>query len=132
MASAAIRGDSITLSIHGDLIAEARDVSLSFDVGEIDVTSMDSNRWGEFLVGRVGWTVTGSGLYIISDVARQVMLEQVTAAVPALFTIILTVSTQTFTGTAVVTAFSLSANYDGAVESSFTLKGSGTLTISPC
>jgi predicted secreted protein len=130
MASAAIRGDTITLSIGGDLIGESRDFSLAFDVGDIDITSRDSSRTAEFLVGRYGWTISGNALYITSDVAKKVMLNQITAASPTTFTIILTIGSQTFTGSAVVTSFTINAPYESAADYSFTLKGSGALTIS--
>jgi predicted secreted protein len=128
--SSAIRGNTVTLSIGGDTIAESRDFSLSFDVSDIDVSSRDSNRWGEFLVGNVGWTISGGALYIASDVAKKIMLAQVSAASPTTFTAIVTIGSQTFTGSAVVTSLEISAPYEGAVEYSFSLKGSGALTIS--
>lgn len=128
--SSAIRGDTITLAMGGDLIAESRDFSLAFDVGDIDVTSRDSDRTAEFLVGRYGWTITGNALYITADVAKKVMLEQITAASPTAFTVIMTIGSQTFTGSAVVTSFTINAAYEGAAEYSFTLKGSGALAIS--
>lgn len=128
--SSAIRGDTVTLTIGGDVIAESRDFSLSFDVGDIDVTSRDSSRTAEFLVGRYGWTISGNALYIAADVAKKVMLNQITAASPSAFGVIMTIGSQTFTGKAVVTSFEISAPYEGAAEYSFSLKGSGALTVS--
>jgi predicted secreted protein len=130
MASSAIRGISVSLSIGGDIVGEARESTLAFDVADIDVTSRDTNRFGEFLIGNVGWTITGSGMYLIADVARKVMMAQAIAASPTVFTVILTIDTQTFTGSALCTSLSISGSYEGVVEYSYTLKGSGALTLS--
>jgi len=130
MASSAIRGISVSLSVGGDIVGEARESTLSFDIADLDVSSRDSNRWGEFLIGNVGWTITGSGMYLLADVARKIMMTQATAATPALFTVILTIDTQTFTGSGVVTSMAVSAAYEGVVEYSYTIKGSGALTLS--
>jgi predicted secreted protein len=116
MASSAIRGISVSLSIGGDIVGEARESTLAFDVADIDVTSRDTNRFGEFLIGNVGWTITGSGMYLIADVARKVMMAQAIAASPTVFTVILTIDTQTFTGSALCTSLSISGSYEGVVE----------------
>jgi len=130
MASSAIRGISVSLSVGGDIVGEARESTLTFDVADLDVSSRDSSRWGEFLIGNVGWTITGSGMYLLADVARKVMMAQAIAASPAVFTVILTIDTQTFTGSALCTSLAVSASYEGVVEYSYTLKGSGALTLS--
>jgi len=118
------------LTIGGDVIAESRDFSIAFDVADIDVTSRDSNRWGEFLIGNVGWTINGNALYIAADVAKKVMLTQITAASPSLYTAIITIGSQTFTGSAYITSLEITAAHAGVVEYSFTMKGSGALAIS--
>ena len=128
--SSAIRGDTLTLTIGGDVIAESRDFSLAFDTGTLDTTSRDSDRTAEFIVGRYNWTITGNALYITADVAKKVMLDQITAASPTAFAVIVTIGSQTFTGSGVITSFEISAPYDGVVEYSFTIQGSGALTVS--
>ncbi len=130
MSSSAIRGISVSLSVGGDIVGEARENTLTVNVADLDVSSRDSDRWGEFLIGNVDWTISGSGLYLLADVARKVMMAQATAASPTLFTVILTIDSQTFTGSGVVTSMSVSAAYEGVVEYSYTIKGSGALTLS--
>ena len=130
MSSSAIRGDAVTLSIGGDLIAESRDFAIAFDIAEIDVFSRDSSRWSESLPGRRGWTITGSGLYIAADVAKKVLVDYYTDLAPTNVSVVLTIGSQTFTGSAVLTSLEVSAGHEGAVEYSFTLKGTGELTVS--
>ncbi len=128
--SSAIRGDAVTLTMGGDLIGESKEFSIALDVAEIDVSSRDSSRWSESLVGRRSWTITGSGLYIAADVAKKIMVDHYTDLAPTNITVILTIGSQTFTGTALLSSLQISASHEGAVEYSFTLKGTGALTIS--
>lgn len=132
MASSAVRGQSMTISIDGESLGESRDFSLTMDQGEIPIGSRDSSRWGEFLSGTRGWTITFDHLYITSDVAKKNILEHYdsTSATPPDLDIIITVSSQTFTGSGNLTSYTLNFPYEGAVEASGTIKGSSTLTIS--
>ena len=130
MSSSAIRGDSISLTIGGDVIAESRDFSIAFDVSEYDVTSRDSGRWTESLSGRGSWTISGNALYIDADLAKKYMLAQIIDTTPTNVECIMTIGSQTFTGDAMVTSLSVSAPYAGGAEYSFTLKGTGTLDLS--
>lgn len=130
MASTAVEGRLSILTIEGDPLGESRDFSLALDQAEIDVTSRDSARWGEFLPGRRGWTVSFSHLYITGDPAKKTVLAHYEDASPASLTVLVTQGTQTFTGEAIMTSFTLNAPYEGAVEASGTLHGTSTLTIS--
>ncbi len=130
MASSAVTGQAMTLTLEGDALAESRDFSLALNQAEIDVTSRDSSRWGEFLPGRREWTITFDHLYITSDVAKKVILAHYEDGSPAALTALITVGSQTFTGETIMTSFTLSLPYEGAVTASGTLKGTSTLTIS--
>lgn len=130
MASSAVRGSSMTLTLEQDPLGESRDFSLAMDQGEIPVTSRDSSRWGEFLSGTRGWTITFDHLYITSDPAKKCILAHYEDGSPATLTVLITVASQTFTGEANLTSYTMNFPYEGAVEASGTLKGTGALTIS--
>ena len=131
MTTAAVTGKNMTLSVEGDLMAEAQSFALHFAQSMIDVTSKDSNNWGDFLSGRKEWTVDFSGLYIYNDVAKKCLQDHFITGTPATLTLIITMpDSATFTGEAVLE----SMDYEGPVEEVLTisgsLKGQGTLTAS--
>ncbi len=130
MSSSAVEGRSCTLTLEGDALAESRDFSLQMDQADYDKTSRDSARWGEYGVARRDWSVSGGGLYIASDVARKCLVNHWSSASPAAITVVVTIGSQTFTGEAIITSLSVDLPYEDAVGWSFSLKGTGALTIS--
>lgn len=130
MSSSAAEGRACTLTLEGDALAESRDFSLSMTQADYDKTSRDSNRVGEYGVARRDWSVTGAGLYIASDVAKKCLVNHWSSASPAAITVLITIGSQTFTGEAIVTDLSVDMPYEDAVGWSFTLKGTGALTVS--
>jgi len=131
MTTAAVTGKNMTLSVEGDLMAEAQSFALHFAQSLIDVTSKDSDSWGDFLGGRKEWTVDFSGLYIYNDVAKRAIQAHFITGTPATLTLIITMPDgQTFTGEAVME----SMDYEGPAEEALTLsgslKGQGVLTPS--
>jgi len=120
----------MTLTLEGDPLGESRDFSIVLDQGEIDVTSRDSSRWGEYLSGRRGFTVNFDHLYINADPAKKVLLAHYEDGSPEQITVLVTIGTQTFTGEANLTSFTINGPYEGAVEASGTLHGTAALTIS--
>jgi predicted secreted protein len=131
MTTNAVTGKNMTLSVEGDLMAEATSFSLHFSQAQIDVTSKDSNLWGDFLGGRKEWTVDFSGMYIYNDVAKKCIQAHFIDGTPATLTLIITMPDgATFTGEAVME----SMDYEGPAEEALTisgsLKGQGALTAS--
>jgi predicted secreted protein len=121
----------MTLSVEGDLMAEATSFALHFSQAQIDVTSKDSNLWGDFLGGRKEWTVDFSGMYIYNDVAKKCIQAHFIDGSPATLTLIITMpDSATYTGEAVL----VSMDYEGPAEEALTisgsLKGQGALTAS--
>jgi predicted secreted protein len=130
MTSSAVEGRACTLTLEGDALAESRDFSLQMDQADYDKTSRDSARVGEYGVARRDWSVSGGGLYIASDVAKKCLINHWSAGSPAAITVLITIGTQTFTGEALVTSLSVDLPYEDAVGWSFSLKGTGALTVS--
>jgi predicted secreted protein len=131
MASSAVKGSLMTLSIEGDALAECRSLVLHFSQASIDVTSRDNNTWEDFIAGRRGWTVDFEGMYIYTDVGYKVLQNHFTDQSPAALTLIITMpDAKTFTGEAILESMDLNAPYDDVLSISGTLKGQGTLTES--
>lgn len=131
MASSAVRGANVTVSLEGDALAECRNLTLHFTQQTIDVTSRDNNAWEDFIVGRRGWTVDFEGMYIYSDVAYKCLQNHYTDLSPTAITVVITMpDAKTFTGEAILESMDLNAPYDDVASISGTLKGQGTLTES--
>lgn len=137
MATAAVTGKNMTLSLEGDLLGEAQSFTLHFAQAAIDVTSKDSDNWGDFLAGRKEWSIDFSGLYLYNDYAQRALKNHflansaLTPILLASLTCIITMPDgQTFSGEAVLE----SMDYEGPAEEALTysgsLKGRGTLTAS--
>jgi len=131
MTTAAVTGKNMSLSIEGDLMAEAQSFALHFAQSSIDVTSKDSDNWGDFLQGRKEWSIDFSGLYIYNDVAKKCLQDHFILGTPASLTVIITMPDgATFSGEAVLE----SMDYEGPTEEALTisgsLKGRATLTAS--
>lgn len=122
----------MTLSIEGNALAESRDFTLSQGQEEIDLTNRDSAWWKESIPGLRDWTISGGGLYIYNDPARQLLDWHWHDRTPSFLTIIITMAdgTITKTGEAFVTNITYPGPHAGAAEISFTLRGTHALTIS--
>lgn len=132
MATAGKTGSLMTLSIEGSALAESRDFTLTQGQEEIDLTNRDSAWWKESTPGLRDWAVSGSGLYIYNDHARQLLDWHWHDRTPSFLTVIITMAdgTITKTGECYVTNITYPGPHAGAAEVSFTLRGTHALTIS--
>jgi predicted secreted protein len=121
MTTAAVTGKSMTLSVEGDLMSEARSFALHFAQNTIDVTSKDSDDWGDFLAGRKEWSIDFEGMFIYNDVAKKVLCNHFIDGTPTTITCIITMpDTSTFSGECVLE----SMDFDGPAEEALTISGS--------
>lgn len=128
MTTSAVTGKNMTLSIEGDLVGEAQSFALHFSQSTIDVTSKDSDDWGDFLAGRKEWTIDFSGLYIYSDVAQKALVNHFVESTPTALTVIVTMPDgATFTGEAVLESMDFEGPAEEALTISGSLKGQGAL-----
>ena len=131
MASSAVKGKNMTVSIEGDPIGESQDFTLRFTISQIDVTSRDSDSWGDYLTGRKEWSIDFSGLYIYNDIAQKVFRNHVISDSPSDIDVIITMpDNATFSGKAILTTFEYAAPHEGALTISGTLQGRGAITPS--
>jgi len=134
MASSAVSGKLMTLSVEGALLAESRSFSIGLNEGTIDVTNRDSDWWGEYLRGRRDWTIDFEGLYISSDLAKHYLLYYYSTRLPSTsLTVIITLAdgTATLTGEALLTSLSFDGPFEDAAAVSGSLQGTSTLTANP-
>jgi TP901-1 family phage major tail protein len=133
MPSSAIKGKTLTMSIEGDAIGESRDFTIRFAIAQIDVSSRDSDDWGDYLTGRKEWSIDFTGLYIYNDISQKVFLNHVTEGSPSDIDVVITFpspDSKTLTGVAILTSYEISAPYEDAVTISGTLQGRGALEAS--
>ena len=131
MTTAAVLGKLMTLSIEGDLMAENQSFALHFAGTSVDVTSKDSDSWGDFIQGRKEWSIDFNGMYVYNDIAKKALQAHFIDGSPASLTVIVTMPDgATYRGEAVLE----SMDYDGPAEEALTisgsLKGRGALTAS--
>lgn len=136
MTTGAVSGQSITLSVDGDLLAGSKNYSLSFNQATIDVTSRDDTFQAAMLAGRRDWTIDIDALYVYTDVAKKFLTMNVNQGLAGATTdasvavIITTAAAVTYTGAAIVTSFALAMPAEDAVTYTCSLQGTGALTMS--
>jgi predicted secreted protein len=131
MTTAAVKGNSMSLSIEGDILAESQSCALHFAQSTIDATSKDSDAWGDFLAGLKEWSVDFSAAYIHDDVAKKVLVNHFTNSSPAALTLIVTMPDgETYTGEAVLESMDIDGPNNELCTLSGSLKGKGALTAS--
>ena len=130
MTTAAVSGQSITLSIGGDLLAGSKAFTLSLSQATIDLTSRDDALQGAYIAGRRDWNIDIDALYVYSDVAKKILLTNANTGSPSISAILTTADAATFTGSVIVTSLSLAMPDEDAFTYTCSLQGTGALTIS--
>jgi len=131
MTTSSVSGFTVTLTIEGAAVGAMRNSVLTINQAMIDTTSDDAGRWGEFVVGRRDWNISSDGLYIYTDAAQIYLEEHLTAANPATVTLIWTLPDgRTYSGTGLVTSWSINAPYEDAITFSVNIQGTDAITTS--
>ncbi len=131
MTTNAVKGNNMSLSIDGDILAESQSCALHFAQSTIDATSKDSDAWGDFLAGLKEWSIDFSAAYIHDDVAKKVLVNHFTSGTPASLTIIVTMpDSETYSGSAVLESMDIDGPNNELCTLSGSLKGKGALTAS--
>lgn len=129
MTTNSVSGLATVFTAEAAALGAARNYSFSGSQAMIDATSDDSSRWGEYLVGRRDWTIDIDMLYIYNDVAQIYLEEHWTAATPASLTIVWTMPDgRTYSGSALLTSYSLTSPYEDVITCSVSLQGTDAIT----
>ena len=121
-------GSEGLIKIGSDTIGELRSYSLETTSDTIEDTSMgDSAR--TFKTGLTAFTGTAS-VYMDEADTAQIALTVGSSITLSFYFEGATAGDKYYTGTAIVTGKSVSASFDGLVESEISFQGTGTLSLS--
>ncbi|MFZ2905326.1 MAG: phage tail tube protein [Cyclobacteriaceae bacterium] len=120
----------VRLKIGSVAIEDLENCELNIDAETIDVTTMESNGWSEFLHGVKNWTMTGSGIvdFGATEGVDEIADDIIAGAIGSVeFTTTQTGDTK-FSGSALYTNLKIGAEVEGKCTFSFSLQGTGVLT----
>lgn len=108
-------------------VAEMSEFSIDVSVDTEETTSF-GDSWKTHLATLSSWTGSCSGQFSGTDPAQKAMRTALLAGTPATVTFTLDTGV-TVSGTAILTASSISAAVGGKVEVSYDMQGSGPITL---
>ena len=125
---AGIPGKSGGVYVGSNKVKGVQDYKFAKNGKEIDVTSLDSNGWEEFIAGLAGMDCSFSGVYDNTDTTGQVALRDATSAQS--MEVRWGTTTPKVAFSAIVTQFGIDAAVGDKVSFSCTVKptGAGTFT----
>lgn len=133
--SAKLSGEML-IYIGTDAIGFAKDFDFEYNKETIDVTTLDSNGWKDFLIGLKEWKVSTSGLTTrgtaaASQLGSEDILDDMVDSDAAVTISIKSTESgdQYFTGSAFITSFKESGSVGDAITYSIELQGTGALTL---
>jgi predicted secreted protein len=117
-----------SLATEGTAITMNNSVTLSVNTAEVECTNKDSAGWKEFLTGTKDWSMSGSAY--IDHASAQGLDEAITNWLAGtLMYATFRDATQYLTGSAYFTNIEQTGELDGTAEWTFTLSGTGALTL---
>lgn len=126
-----IKGTSLKIFNNTAEINHCTEATLSLSKTIIDTTSKDSNAWRTTLEGTKQWTLTGTA-YVAYDATEGVDELLSDFNTDATVSVELTTDVTgdaSYTGTGRISSFEKTGNLDEAAQFSFTIEGTGALTI---
>ena len=128
---ATFTGKDGVIKIGADTLAQARSWTIETTAEPIE-HSVIGNVWRDYQAGLNGYTASLEGYYDMTDTAQQA-IDIGANLTFQLFPAGEVTGQKQYDGTAYVTAFSETASFDGMVEFTATLQGTGPLveTIQP-
>ncbi len=124
----AIVGTGGGVYIDTNKVAEIASWSLDLGVGNIDVTTFDSNGWKEFLAGLKEWSGSFEGNYKPDDTAGQKALITAWVNGTTVNLVLKVNDTVSFSGNALIKP-KFDVKVDDKAGVSFDFQGTGALTV---
>ena len=121
-------GSEGTIKVGTDTVGELRSFSLETTGDTIETSNMGTTA-RTYKAGLTAWSGTASLFWDETD-AGQTALALGTEIVIKVYPEGATAGDKYYTGSAIVTAKSVSASFDGLVESSISFQGTGALSFS--
>ncbi len=128
----AIAGKSGSIYLGANKVAELTSWSLDLGADNIDVTSLDSDGWKEFIAGLKEWSGSAEGNFDSTDTNGQTALYNAWlngTSVSAEFR--LGAATPKFSGSILVSGIGVETPVEDKVSISFEFQGTSTLTYTP-
>ncbi|MGA9651869.1 phage tail tube protein [Pedobacter sp.] len=128
-------GTEFKASVAGKNIAKTRDLNVDISVATIDVSNRDSLGWKEIIGGQKSWkaSITGVVDYVEGASESGVKTLKTLALLRTAVAIEMgneTTGSQNYTGNGIITNCSTSAPYEGEVEYTLEIEGSGAIVLS--
>ncbi len=120
-------GSEGTVKVGANAIAEIRSYSVEQTGDTVEDTTM-GDSWRTHKATLRSWTATVECFWDETDTTGQGALSVGTEVTLNLYPEGSTTGDKYYTGTAIVTGRSISASFDGMVESTINVQGTGTLT----
>lgn len=120
-------GWRMALSLGGQTIGKAKDVTLTLNIGTAEITVRDDEGWENYVGAMRGWTVEGDALWIPSD-AGVAAIETAAFAMTKLAAVVTSPSGKTYTGEVIITSIGVGQPLKDAVNMPFSGQGCGALT----
>lgn len=121
------KGSEGTVKVGSDAVAEIRSFSIEETADTLEDTSMgDSAR--TYLASLTSWSGSVDVFWDETDTSGQGALDVGSSVTLNLYPEGDTAADTYYTGTAIVTGKSVSSSFDGMVEASFSVQGTGALT----
>jgi predicted secreted protein len=121
-------GSEGTIKIGTDTLGELRSFSLETTGDTIETSNMGTTA-RTYKAGLTAWSGTASLFWDEVDAAQTALVAGAEITIKV-YPEGATAGDKYYTGTAIVTAKSVSASFDGLVESSISFQGSGALSFS--
>ena len=121
-------GSEGTIKIGTDTLGELRSFSLETTGDTIETSNMGTTA-RTYKAGLTAWSGTASLFWDEMDTAQIALVAGAEITIKV-YPEGATAGDKYFTGSAIVTAKSVSASFDGLVESSISFQGTGTLSLS--
>ena len=128
---AILNATAVTLTIAGDSMAHSTSCSFTINRDLRDSTTKGSAGWGANLAGLMSWEMSGDSFVDITSTAASYkeMVEALVAGTAVTVVFDLDSSSETYTGSALITSVSADAGVEDNTTFSVSLTGTGAITV---
>lgn len=131
-----INGTAVKLTIAGQNVAYCTNASLSLNTDTIDTTTKDSSGWAEYMGGMNSWEISGDAYYTNASGTNDRSAAYVLSAMTTKSVVTVGMYNSPYQsgdlywqGSGIFTSLEVNGGVDDAANFSFSIKGTGALTI---
>lgn len=119
------KGIDIVIKVNGVAVAGQQGASLTQSRTSIDITNRIDSSWSESLAGTRTWRISCSGLYVVNAESLQAL--QSAFMEDTELSVSFTIDGVEYSGSAILTDFPLTANFNRGLTYQAILLGTGEL-----